>query len=62
MTLSLRNRHLITGTFFRRLQDENEHGESMGMPSMQAALHCLPLLLWPHRATANLAALRHLLL
>nr|BAD22903.1 hypothetical protein [Oryza sativa Japonica Group]BAD23207.1 hypothetical protein [Oryza sativa Japonica Group] len=41
--LSLCNGYLINNTFFQRLQDEDELGESMGMPSVQAALHYLPL-------------------
>jgi hypothetical protein len=60
MTLSLHNGHLINNTF-RRLQDKDKLGESMGIPSVQAALRYLPLLIRPHCATANPAALRCLL-
>nr|BAD16023.1 hypothetical protein [Oryza sativa Japonica Group]BAD16393.1 hypothetical protein [Oryza sativa Japonica Group] len=61
MTLSLHNRHLINGTFFRRLQDEDELRESTRMLSVEATLRRLPPLTRPHRATANLAALRRFL-
>ncbi len=52
----------INNTFFRRFQDEDELGESMGMPIVQTALRYLPPLIRPHCATTNLAALRCLLL
>lgn len=61
MTLSLHNRHLINGTLFRRLQDEDELRESTRMLSVEATLRRLPPLTRPHRATANLAALRRFL-